>query len=128
MTGCVLRATGADFAPSAFLAKFPLSAANLGESSLNVVVSDCDGADLAGQVRDAMSFLHAHASAIRALTALPGVNAVLDFGLWRKDTMSQSVSFPPDLVILAGGLGLGLGASLYAGVPYPTRLHKPEIE
>ncbi|MGY1459837.1 MULTISPECIES: hypothetical protein [unclassified Luteimonas] len=117
MAGCVLRAAGPAFAPEAFLASFPLPDANHRESSLNVLVSDRDGDDLSGQVLDALSFLREHAAAVKALVALPGVSASLDFGLWQKDTMSQSVSFAPDLVALAGELGLGLEASLYAVAP-----------
>ena len=117
MSGCVLRATGSDFSPVSVLTAFPLPGANHRGSALNVIVSDCDGADLSGQIRDALAFLQLYASAVRALVTTPGVEASLDFGLWRKDTFSQSVSFPPALTALAGELGLGLEASLYVAAP-----------
>ncbi|QSX75112.1 hypothetical protein HIV01_000600 [Lysobacter arenosi] len=117
MSGCVLRAAGSAFSPESFLAAFPLPEANHRGNALNVVVSDRDGADLAGQVRDALAFLQLHAPAVRALLAMPGVEASLDFGLWRKDTLSQSVLFPPTLTAFAGELGLGLEVSLYVATP-----------
>ena len=83
---------------------------------LNVLVSEKDGDDLSGQVQDALAFLQAHAQAIQAL-CMASAGATLDFGLWRKDTLSQSVRFPPDLVVAAGNLGLGLEASIYTSAP-----------
>lgn len=117
MSGCVLRAAGSGFSPESFLTAFPLPDANHRGDALNVLVSDRDGADLAGQVRDALAFLRLHASAVKALLSMPGVEASLDFGLWRKDTLSQSVLFPPTLTALAGELGLGLEVSLYVVAP-----------
>ena len=66
---------------------------------------------------DALSFLREHFSAMDALAAQPDVTAVLDFGLWQEDLASPSVRFPRALVALAGELGLGLEASLYAAGP-----------
>jgi hypothetical protein len=51
---------------------------------------------------------------LRELVAFSGVDAVvLDFAVWRKDTASQSLHFPPELVAKAGALGLGLEVSVY---------------
>jgi hypothetical protein len=116
MPGCALRAANATFEAVDFLKRYPLPNALHRGNSLNVVVSDADGDDLAGQVKDALAFLQAHRSAVQALCAATG-GATLDFGLWRKDTLSQSLQFPPQLVVAAADLGLSLGISIYAAAP-----------
>ena len=117
MTGCVLRAGGPTFAPEAFLAAFPIPNAHPRGTSLNISIGDSDGADLAGQIRDAILFLTANSQAVEALVGEPSVGVSLDFGLWLKDTYTHSVSFPPVLTALAGALGIGLDASLYPAAP-----------
>lgn len=116
MPGCVLRATFSSFSPADFLAGYPALEASHRGNALNMLVSDKDGDDLPGQVQDALAFLQAHRSAVQALCAA-AAGATLDFGLWRKDTVSQSAELPPDLVAAAGELGLGLGVSVYDAAP-----------
>ena len=116
MSGCVLRAASPSLAPSEFLKAHPALEASHCDNAINVVVSDKDGDDLPGQVHDAIAFLQAHRSAVQALCTAAG-GATLDFGLWRKDTVSQSILFPPALVAAAGELGLGLEASVYDAAP-----------
>ena len=116
MPGCVLRATSHSFSPVDFLSQFPVLNASHRGNSLNVRVSDNDGDCLPAQVEDALTFLRAHRSLILALCAAAG-GATLDFGLWRKDTFSQSARLPPELVAAAGELGLGLEVSIYDAAP-----------
>jgi hypothetical protein len=111
---CVLRAGGARFAPSEFLAAFPLPGAHVRGTSLNVTIGDSDATDLAGQIKDATLFLKTNRPAVKALVLRPGVGVSLDFGLLLKETYTQSVSFPPVLTKLAGELGIGLDATFYS--------------
>jgi hypothetical protein len=117
MTGCVLRACGVTLSPESFLASFPFPNAHCHEHSFNISIGKTDGADLSGQIQEALVFLAANSRAIKALVALPGVEASLDFGLWLKDTYTNSVSFPPALTALAGALGIGIDATLYPAAP-----------
>jgi hypothetical protein len=117
MTGCVLRASGPNLSPESFLASFPLPNAHCHEHSFNISIGSSDGTDLAGQIQEALLFLESNSRAITALAALPGVEASLDFGLWLKDTYTNSVSFPPALTALAGALGIGIDATLYPAAP-----------
>ena len=116
MPGCVLRAMSHSFSPVEFLSQYPLLDASHRENSINIRVSDKDGDCLSAQVADALAFLQAHRTLILALCAAAG-SATLDFGLWRKDTCSQSVRLPPELVAGVGELGLGLEVSIYDAAP-----------
>lgn len=117
MPGCILRATGPSLVLATFLQQFPIPGASHRHSALNVPVSNCDGADLMGQVEDALSFLQVHATTLKALTSLAGTTVVLDFGTWRNEMACQTVIFPPALAASAGNLGIGLCVSLYAAAP-----------
>lgn len=115
MPGCVLRADGEAFDPGAFLSRFPIPGASVRGAGFSALVSDRPGDDLPGQCCDAVSFLRANAAALRELTPLLGTEGVaLDFGVWRKDTLSQYLRFPAELVALAGALCIGLEISVYA--------------
>ena len=115
MPGCALRASGGEaFVPGNHVALFPVANISPEAPVLIVPVSDCDGGDLPGQVRDAVKFLATHERAIMSLLSGPGVSASLDFGVWSKDTWCQSTVFPPELVAAAGAIGLGLEVSMYA--------------
>jgi hypothetical protein len=102
------------FSPAEFLATFPVANVSARGETLIVSVSDCDGGDFSGQVRDAVAYLKNHEQALRRLLAYPNIGVNLDFGVWRKDAFSQSSFFPVELVRLAGVLGLGLEISMYA--------------
>ena len=112
MSGCVLKASKADFLARDFVALHKIPCERVWEDAFNTSVSDCDGDDLAGQVADAVTFLNTNAEMLPALTALQ-VDVALDFGLWRAETFTQSVTFPAALVQMAGSLGVELGISLY---------------
>ena len=128
--GCVLRAFGSTFDPDAFLkgsTLLPSKVWRKGEargrsggdvrrsSGVNVAVSDADMTDLRQQARDAISFLQSNKGDLARLVSFPGVEGVgLDFGIaWRQDVVTQTDSLPPELVRLAGELGLGVEISHY---------------
>jgi hypothetical protein len=113
MPGCVLRASGSSFSPVEFIALFPSANISTRGGTLIAPVSDCDGGNFGGQVRDAIAYLETQRTAVQALLMHPGTRANLDFGVWCKDVFSQSSLFPKELVMLAGALGLGLEVSMY---------------
>jgi hypothetical protein len=131
---CLLRIAGRTLDVDAYLARparlSPVAVFRRGEprfrltdpkgqrhqrSGLNVVVSRKGDDDLAGQVKDALRFLSAQGSTIRALVRRQGVEtAALDFGIERRaDALVQVDAFPADLVLQAGKLGLALQMSHY---------------
>jgi len=129
---CVLRAAGTSFDVETFCAAttLPVLAKRhvgdqhrpgvpaLKRSSINVNVSDADFDSLAQQVDEAVAFLERYTDEVRRLVTFPGVEGVeLEFGLRRRDVAAQTDSFPPRLVSLAGGLGLGITVSQYECAP-----------
>ena len=116
MSGCVLRVRGDGFAAETFAAGHVLPYERIWKDSFNALASDCEGDDLLGQVKDSIQFLREHVSTLQALGA-EGVEMSLDFGLWEKDTFTQSFVLPAELVRIAGELGVGLGISLYPVAP-----------
>jgi len=132
---CVLRASGPDFDPDAFLESSILSPTKVwyrGEprlprtrpdgpvvetSGLNVAVSDAEWSDLPAQVEDAERFLAFQRVELERLAATPGVSdLVLDFPIELRiggSIVAQFDRFPASLVRLAGELGLALELSLY---------------
>jgi hypothetical protein len=128
----VLRASGEEFGVDAFLAVsnlHPTKVFRRGEprapksnpngrthetSGLNVVRSNADFHELPRQISETVAFLELHASEIRQLVAWPGVEgASLDFGIERRDVFVQCDYFSPDLVRIAGELGLGIELTQY---------------
>jgi hypothetical protein len=128
----VLRAYGSQFDLDAFLALsrlpvcsvvrqgdpiYPASRPNgprHDRSGVHVSVSDADFSDLARQAREVADFLQARRDEIRQLCEFPGIEDVtLDFGIERRDVPIQCDYLPPDLVRLAGALGLGIELSNY---------------
>ncbi len=128
----VLRAFGSDFDVNAFLVgcTLPVCAVKRrGEpvyptsqpdgrrhtqSSVNVTVSDAEFDDLPRQVADAIEFLRTEAVQVRRLCAFPGIDgATLDFGIERRDVAVQCNHLSPELVRLAGLLGLGIELTQY---------------
>ncbi|HEY7697063.1 MAG TPA: hypothetical protein VIE88_01540 [Vicinamibacteria bacterium] len=127
---CVLRASGTDFDPEAFLAESELRAqANpiyrRGEprpgegtwqsSGFHVGVSQAELSDLPGQIRDAMRFLSRHEEELQRLGRFEGVEAVcLDFAIDRRDVAVQSDVFDAELLWRAGALDIDLVVSHYS--------------
>ena len=132
---CVLRVTGKEFDADKYLALSGLSAIkvfHLGEprfksrpegacskfSGFNVAVSDASWEGVRTQVEDAIVFLKEHEHALTMLRSAPGVEDMrldfpVDLRIDRVNVMSQFDYFPPELVSLAGKLGLGIEISVY---------------
>ena len=87
-------------------------------SGFTVDVSRGSWSNLAERVDDAVAFLMQHEAALGALRSAPGVEDMrLDFPvnlrIDRETVMAQFDYFSPELVSLAGALGLGLEISIY---------------
>ena len=130
---CVLRARGADFAVDEFLATStlkPIVVARRGRplyqqpggripdaSGFHAAVSETDFSELQIQIEDAIQFLDRNHTEIARLVAFPGVDRVsLDFGVEERDVAAQRECFPPNLLRLAGNLGVWLEFTLYPRV------------
>ena len=88
------------------------------ESGFTVEVSRASWSGLEGQASDAIAFLKRHGDALSILRAAPGVEDIrldfpIDLRIDRETVMAQFDYFPPELVSLAGALGLGLELSIY---------------
>jgi hypothetical protein len=127
MAGCVFHANGRDFAVTDFLADSPLEPYDVhhrGEprfrrdmqwekSGFKVNVSNEDWR-LDKQCADATAFLRNFEVALQRLKAFSGVeDCRLDFAYQRRPVMVQSDYLPPELLRLAGSLGIGIELSLY---------------
>lgn len=129
---CILRVYGNEFDVASVLVsdvltvdshwvkgemRFPGSSVirTLNDSSgVRVVVSEADFTDLKKQISDAVEFLREHHSAARTITTYPGVEgAVLDFGVNIYPPGWASFTFPPELLSLAGSVGVALCLSVY---------------
>jgi hypothetical protein len=128
----VLRASGANFNVDRFCATStlePCTVYRAGEpvfptiqpngrrnqvSGIHIVVSDAEFDAFPQQVTEAISFLRTHHDQVRVLCEFPGVDgAILDFGIARRDVPVQCDILPPELIRLAGELGLGIELSQY---------------
>lgn len=90
----------------------------LGTSGFSVGVSDRSWESLGGQVDDAIAFLKEHRDAIRMLGSAPGVESMrldfpVDVKIDRVNIMTQFECLSPELVTLAGALGLAIEISIY---------------
>lgn len=127
----MLRVSGTDFDPEAFLVESELRAGanpiyRRGEprpggrdtwqsSGFHVAVSDAELSDLRGQIRDAVRFLSLYEEELQRLGRFEGVEAVcLDFAIDRKDVAVQSEVFDAELLWRAGALDIDLVVSHYA--------------
>jgi hypothetical protein len=129
---CILRVYGCDFDAKSFVAsnsltvdsywvkgekRFPGSTAvqTIRESSgVRVVASVAEFTELPKQIEDTIRFLRSHHGAIGKLTADPGVDgAVLDFSVNVYPPGWASFTFPPELLSLAGSIGVALCLSVY---------------
>ena len=132
---CVLRVSGTEFEADKYLALSGLEAITvyrrgeprfaskpngrkLGSSGFNVGVSDGAWEPLGGQVDDAIAFLKKNRDAITMLRSAPGVESMrldfpVDLKIDRVNIVTQFEYFPPELVSLAGALGLGIEMSIY---------------
>jgi hypothetical protein len=88
-----------------------------GHAGFKSAVSDKKWSDLPGQIRDVLRFLRRHRNALAALrTKYKVTDMRLDFpNQLRIGTRvaAQFDYFPPELILLAGKLGIGIQMSLY---------------
>jgi len=133
---CVLRASGPEFDPDAFLGTSPLQPSKVfrrGESRLprskpegprheasgiSIDVSDASWRDLSAQIADAERFIKANRLEIKRLAKSPGItDLTLDFPIESRmggeNVVAQFDKFPATLVSLAGALGIALELSIY---------------
>ena len=127
MPGCVLRASGDEFAPREFLNQSSFKVWNvflLGErrgassvwttSGFTAEVSSASGDEFEKQIKDALEFLDRYRDELKRLVDMPGLTELrLDFGVNRKDVFVQSIYWPPELLRVAGSLRVGIEVSIY---------------
>lgn len=133
---CILRAGGTNFDVDDFIAKsslvtdsfwrkgekrFPRSKSSEeinSTSGLRITASEADFSELSQQIEDALAFLRQNQDSIKALSSFPGVEgAVLDFGAEIYPPGWASFTFPAELLLLAGSVGVSLGLSVYPTDP-----------
>jgi len=129
---CILRAAGENFDVDQFVANCelkPLKVWRKGEprfpksnpdgkktenSGANFEVSPADFSELELQLEDAKVFFQENAELVRSLKEFPGVEGVtVDFGAEIHPPGWCWFSFPPDLLVLIGNLGVQLMLSVY---------------
>lgn len=85
------------------------------KSGFSVVVSEADGDDLPRQITEATEFLAANKEEIASLSkSISEGGASLDFGVWQRSEFGYFCYLPPELLMLAGSLGVGIELSVYA--------------
>jgi hypothetical protein len=122
----VLRAAGANFDVDRFCAETRLSVCRVfrreerlpnrrcERPGVTIAVCDAQLEDLPGQIDETIAFLTVNEQQIQALRLFPGVeDLTLDFWILRRDVYAQFDRLPPELVRLAGSLGLGIELSQY---------------
>jgi len=91
---------------------YPKSQGQQNDSDLNILVSDAERNDLGKAIEDTISFLEDenNRDEIQALMSYPDVEGgTLDFGIDLDDLSEypiQYYTFPPNMLQLAGSLGL----------------------
>lgn len=129
---CVLRARGVEFAVDEFLAGSSLkpiaifrkglpqwpevnpAGQKLSASGFHVSVSEAGFPDVKAQIADALDFFQQNRQELSRLIAFPGIERVwVDFGIEERDVAAQHESFPPNLLSLAGDLGIWIDFTLY---------------
>jgi hypothetical protein len=130
---CLLRVEGVEFDIDEFIARSGLSARNCRVfrkgaamfpvtqpngrveevSRVNIKVSTAKSDDLQSQIKDAIAFLQENKQEIESLCGYAGVEfAGLDFAVDLPDELDSNF-FPPELLNLAGGLGLSVELTYY---------------
>ena len=135
MPGCVLRVVGEDFDPRPMLATLsfePYSVFCKGDErfphgtrddkrekmgGFQCEVSSADGL-IGEEVGDALEFLGRYQADLRRLSSIPEIESMtLDFGYWLRIDGERCIAqfdyLPPELLRLAGEMGIGIELSLY---------------
>ena len=90
----------------------------LTSSSISIEASKADFGNLKKQIADTIRFLKRNESKLAHIVSTKGIDyAILDFGIDlridRKRILTQSDTFPSELLKLAGDLGLDIELSIY---------------
>jgi hypothetical protein len=127
MPGCVLHVNGGDFAVDQFLASASIkpyqvhhrgeptrpAGKNYEHSGFRADVSAVDG-ELQTPIEDAILFLRRYETDLSRLAGMREVSdRRLDFGCFRREVAAQFEYLPPELLLLAGRLGIGIELSFY---------------
>jgi len=84
------------------------------KNGANYLVSEAEFDKFNEQKSDAISYLRKNSARLKMVMSLPSLeSACLDFGVEEKDTFTQSSYLEPELLKLAGGLGVGIEISIY---------------
>lgn len=131
---CVLRAYGDEFDVDAFLAESPLEPCSVirrgtresskskrpppDYSGFHVGVCDASWTGVSAHIEGLFAFFRKNSSELARLKSYPGLETIyvdvpVGLRLGSPDVAVQGEIFPPNLVELAGRLGVGLGISLY---------------
>lgn len=129
MSGCYFRAVGDEFDVDAFLIGSSLDADGVyhkGEpmsplrrtrpfTGFSITVSETWG-DLRPQITDAIAFLREAELELSRLSSYPGVTDIrLDFAC-ECHYVIQGYSLPPELLLLAGSLGITIELTIYDSI------------
>lgn len=124
---CVLRASGTDEAIDTFLQSsrlgiykswrqgdnfWPQSKRVHKNAGFSIEVSQAGFDELSLQIEDAVEFLRRNQAELAPLQPLV-IEALLDFGIETRDVAVQCDVLPPQLLLLAGTLGLSIELSRY---------------
>jgi hypothetical protein len=83
-------------------------------SGVTYLTSNAEFENFELQVKESINYLAENVDKIKSILSFPDIDfAVLDFGIVWRDVAIQSDYFPPDLVKIAGELGLGIELSQY---------------
>ena len=83
-------------------------------SGANYCISEAEFNEFEKQKKDVIQYLHKNEEKVKAMQKLVGIESmVLDFAIEQRDVFVQNDFFPPELIQLAGNLGLGIELSQY---------------
>lgn len=86
-------------------------------SGVHVCVSDADFNEFSRQIEESVEFLGSKYEQVRRLCEWPGIeDTTLDFGIEQRDVPLYCVYLPPELIRLAGSLGIGIELSHYSAI------------
>ena len=84
------------------------------DSGATYLVSDAEFEDFDVQIKEAIEYLNKNKNQIKSIMSLSGIDgSSLDFGIVWRDVAVQCDYFPPELIQIAGELGLGIELSQY---------------
>jgi hypothetical protein len=128
----MIRASGTDFDPDQFCFQSRLDPCELyhrgdldfpesqpdgrrcEHSGINIVASDAEFDEFDRQVDEAAAFLKGHHDELSRLRDFPGIEGItIDFGVEHKDVYVECYRLSPELIRLAGELGMSIEISLY---------------